>query len=135
MESMRDIKRRIRSVTNTRQITKAMEMVASAKLRRAQERVVASRPYADKMREVIANIAAGTEGNTHPMLAKRDVKRTGYLVITSDRGLAGGYNANVLRHLTRQIEQRHTHSDEYVLFVIGRRGRDFLKRRGYPVIG
>lgn len=135
MESMRDIKRRIRSVTNTRQITKAMEMVASAKLRRAQERVVASRPYADKMREVIAGIAAGARGNTHPMLAKRDVKRTGYLVITSDRGLAGGYNANVLRNVARQIEERHTKSEEYVLFVIGRRGRDFLKRRGYPVIG
>lgn len=135
MESMRDIKRRIRSVTNTRQITKAMEMVASAKLRRAQERVVASRPYADKMREVIASIASGARGNTHPMLEKRDVKRTGYLVITSDRGLAGGYNANVLRNLTRQIESRHDNAEEYVIFVIGRRGRDFLNRRGYPIIG
>lgn len=135
MESMRDIKRRIRSFESNRKITKAMEMVAAAKLRRAQERVVASRPFADKMREVITGIAAGTSDETHPMLAKREVKRTGYLVITSDRGLAGGYNANVLRNLVHQLNDRHTASDEYVLFVIGRRGRDYLKRRDYPLIG
>lgn len=135
MESMRDIKRRIRSFESNRKITKAMEMVAAAKLRRAQERVVASRPYADKMHEVIASIASGTSDETHPMLAKREVKRTGYLVITSDRGLAGGYNANVLRNLVNQLNDRHKTSDEYVLFVIGRRGRDYLKRRDYPIIG
>lgn len=133
MQSMRDIKRRITSFQNNRQITKAMEAVAAAKLRRAQERVVAARPYADKIREVIASIAAGTRNDPHPLFEKRDVKRTGYLVITSDRGLAGGYNANVLRNLVNTINERHESPDEYVLFVIGRRGLDFLKHRNYDV--
>lgn len=135
MESMRDIKRRIRSVQNTRQITKAMEMVAASKLRRAQESVVASRPYANKIREVIGSVAAGTRTFKHPMLQSRDVKRTGYLVITSDLGKAGGFNANVLRNLVQKIKERHASPDEYVLFVIGSKGRDFLKRRDYPIVG
>lgn len=134
MKNKREIKRRIRSVQNTRQITKAMEMVAAAKLRRAQERVESARPYAEKMREVIANIAAGTSAK-HPMLVAREVKKTGYLIITSDRGLAGGFNGNLLRKLVQIVRERHQSPDEYVIFVIGRKGRDFLKRRKYPVIG
>lgn len=133
MESMREIKRRIGSMQNTHKITKAMELVYAAKLRRAQEQAVSSRPYAEKMRDVIASITTNTD-YSHPMLEKRSVKRTGYLVITSDRGLAGGYNANILRHVVQQIEERHASSDEYVLFVIGRKGVDFFKRRNYPVI-
>ncbi|OYD08010.1 ATP synthase F1 subunit gamma [Paludifilum halophilum] len=133
-ENMRDIKRRIRSVQNTKQITKAMEMVAAAKLRRAQEQAESARPYADKMKEVIASVAAGTKGAQHPMLVSRPVQKTGYLVITSDRGLAGGFNANLLRNLVRDIAKRHQSRDEYAIFVVGRKGRDFLKRRGYPII-
>jgi F-type H+-transporting ATPase subunit gamma len=134
VKNKREIKRRIRSVQNTRQITKALEMVDAAKLRRAQERVQAARPYAEKMREVIANIAAGTSAK-HPMLVAREVKKTGYLIITSDRGLAGGFNSNLLRKLVQIVRERHQSPDEYVIFVIGRKGRDFLKRRKYPVIG
>ena len=87
-KGMRDIKRQIKSIQNTKQITKAMEMVAAAKLRRAQEAAQAARPYADKIKEVVASIAAGSEGVKHPMLQKPPVKKTAYLVITSDRGLS-----------------------------------------------
>jgi F-type H+-transporting ATPase subunit gamma len=134
-QSMRDIKRRIRSFEKTKQITKAMKMVAASKLRRAQERAEASRPYAEKMHDVIVNVAKGTKGYKHPMLVSRPVKKTGYLVITSDRGLCGGYNSNLLRKLLATLHERHQSQDEYVIFVIGRKGRDFLKRRGLPVIG
>jgi F-type H+-transporting ATPase subunit gamma len=134
-QSMRDIKRRIRSVENTKQITKAMKMVAAAKLRRAQEQAQAARPYAEKMRDVIVNIAQGTQGYKHPMLVTRPVKKTGYLVITSDRGLCGAYNSNLLRMLLAILKERHQSNEEFVIFVIGRKGRDFLKKRGLPVIG
>lgn len=130
---LREIKGRIKSVQNTRQITKAMKMVAAAKLRRAQERAEAARPYAEKMREVVMSIAAGTSGAKHPMLQSRPVKKTGYVVITSDRGLAGGYNGNVLRMVSRTIDERHKSKDEYTIIVLGRRGRDFFKKRNYSV--
>lgn len=133
-KGMREIKRQIKSVQNTRQITKAMEMVASAKLRKAQERAQASRPYADKLKEVVSSIAEGTQEVTHPMLESRPVKRTAYIVITSDGGLVGGYNANILRRVTDLIQSRHSSKSEYDLFVIGRKGRDYLNRRNYPVI-
>ncbi|CAM4277477.1 ATP synthase F1 subunit gamma [Paenibacillus tarimensis] len=132
-KGMREIKSQIKSTQNTMQITKAMEMVAAAKLRRAQEAAQASSPYADKLKEVVASIAAGTKGVTHPMLQKREIKKTGYLVITSDRGLAGGYNANVLRKLVNTIRQKHKSADEYVLFVIGRKGRDYFRRLNMPI--
>ncbi|MBG9794239.1 ATP F0F1 synthase subunit gamma [Paenibacillus dendritiformis] len=129
-----EIRRQIKSVQSTRQITKAMEMVAAAKLRRAQEKAEAARPYADKLKEVVSSIAAGTQGIQHPMLAKRPVKKTGYLVITSDGGLKGGYNANVLRKVMQVINERHRSADEYALFVIGRKGRDYFRRREMPMV-
>ncbi|MCK9911095.1 F0F1 ATP synthase subunit gamma, partial [Microbacteriaceae bacterium K1510] len=86
---MREIKRRIKSFKNTRQITKALKMMSAAKLRRAQDQAEAARPYAEKIQEVIASIASGTSGSKHPMLQSRPVKKTGYIVITSDRGQAG----------------------------------------------
>lgn len=130
----KEIKRRIKSVTNTRQITKAMKMVAAAKLRRAQETAEQTRPYSEKIKEVVSSIAAGTKDFSHPMLEFRPVKKTGYLVITSDRGLAGGYNANILRLVTNTIKERHQSADEYMIFVIGRKGRDYFKKRNYPVV-
>jgi F-type H+-transporting ATPase subunit gamma len=133
-KGMREIKRKIKSVQNTKQITKAMEMVAAAKLRRAQEAAQNARPYADTLKEVVANIAAGSKGVKHPMLQSRAIKKTGYLIITSDRGLAGGYNANVLRNLIRTIAERHTSTDQYCLFVVGRKGRDYLRRRNLPIV-
>lgn len=117
-----------------KQITKAMEMVAAANLRRAQTAAESARPYADKMREVITNIAAGTKGIKHPMLETREVKRTGYIVFTSDRGLAGGFNANLLRMALNTINSRHRSQDEYRLFVIGRKGKDFFNRRRIEIM-
>lgn len=134
MQGTKAIKNRIRSAKNMQQVTKAMEMVASARLRRCQERAQSSRPYAEKMREVIASVAAGSSGFRHPMLSRREVKKTGYLVITSDRGLAGGYNANLLRLVEGKIRERHQSPEEYVIFVIGRKGADFFRKRSYPVI-
>lgn len=131
---LRDIKRRITSVKNTRQITKAMKMVSAAKLRRAQEKAEAARPFARKIKEVIASIASGTTGSKHPMLQTRPVKKTGYIVITSDRGLAGGYNGNMIRTVVQTIKEKHKSQDEYVIFVIGRKGRDFFRKRNYPII-
>lgn len=133
-KGMREIKRSIKSKQNTKQITKAMEMVAAAKLRRSQEAAEAARPYAEKMKEVIASIAAGTKGVKHPMLQNREVKKTGYLVITSDRGLAGGYNANVLRKVMAVIKENHQSTSEYAVFVIGRKGRDFFRKRNIPIV-
>lgn len=132
--SMRDIKRQIKSVQNTRQITKAMEMVAASKLRKAQEKAEAARPYSQKLKEVVSSIAAGTQDLQHPMLVSRPVKKTAYIVVTSDRGLAGGYNANILRKVTMLLAERHKSKDEYALFVIGRKGRDYLRRREYPIV-
>lgn len=133
-KGMREIKARIKSTQNTMQLTKAMEMVAASKLRRAQQAAQAARPYAAKLKEVVASIAAGTKGVKHPMLQEREIKKTGYLIITSDRGQAGGYNANILRKLMSAIRERHQSPDEYAIFVIGRKGRDYLRRRGIALV-
>lgn len=135
LQGVRDIKRRIKSVQNTKQITKAMKMVAAAKLRRAQERAEASKPYTEKIKEVISSIAKGIDDVNHPMLEVRPVKKTGYIVITADKGLAGGYNANILRLVAKTLKERHQSADEYVIFAVGRKGRDFFKKRDYPLIG
>jgi F-type H+-transporting ATPase subunit gamma len=112
-----------------------MEMVASSKLKRAQEAAVASRPYTDKIKEVVASIASGGGTIKHPMLQSREVKRTAYLVVTSDRGLAGGYNANVLRKVWTELQEKHKSPAEYDIFVIGRKGRDYFKRRDVKLVG
>ncbi|AWB46273.1 F0F1 ATP synthase subunit gamma [Paenibacillus sp. CAA11] len=134
-KGIREIKRQIKSIQNTRQITKAMEMVASAKLRKAQEKAQAARPYEEKLKEVVTSIAAGTQGVSHPMLVSRPVKKTAYIVITSDGGLVGGYNANVLRKVMDTIANNHRSREEYGLFVVGRKGRDYFNRRDLPVVG
>ncbi|TQR21173.1 ATP synthase F1 subunit gamma [Psychrobacillus vulpis] len=134
MASLRDIKSRITSTKKTSQITKAMQMVSASKLNRAEENAKAYVPYMGKIQEVVAAIATGTNDSGHPMLTSRPVKKTAYLVITSDRGLAGAYNSNVLRAVTNAINERHTSSDDYVIFAIGRMGRDFFVKRGSNVI-
>ena len=93
----------------------------------------AARPYTDKIKEVVASIAAERRRIKHPMLQRREIKRTGYLVITSDRGLAGGYNANVLRKVWLAIQENHKSPAEYAIFVIGRKGRDYFKRRNIAI--
>lgn len=134
MASLKDIKTRIGSTKKTKQITKAMEMVSAAKLNRAQQKATAFVPYTEKIREVVESIAAGSEGVSHPMLEERDeVKKTGYIVITSDRGLCGAYNAGLLRETYRLIQERHSSEDEYGLIVLGRVGLEFFKKRNMPV--
>lgn len=133
MASTRDLRRRIRGIKNTQQITKAMKMVAAARLRRAQDRVTMARPYAAKLEEVIASLAKAAGGKSHPMLAKRPVKKVGYVVISSDRGLAGSFDAQVIRQAVNEIEGKS--KDQYTFFTIGRKSRDFFVKRGYPVKG
>lgn len=127
MAGVRDIKRRIRSVSNTQQITKAMKMVAAAKLRKTQEAVVASRPYARKLEEVLGRIVASSEENAHPLMVKRPVKSVCVILMTADRGLAGGFNANLIRKAIS--ESARFEGVEIKYMAMGRRGRDFLKRR------
>lgn len=133
-KGMREIKRQIKSIQNMKQITKAMEMVAASKLKRAQNSAESARPYAEKLKEMVSSIAASTRDIEHPLLQARKVKKTGYLVITSDRGLAGGYNANLLRKVMQIIRERHSSPEEYSILVVGRKGKDYFKRRNIPVI-
>ncbi|MEC1867560.1 ATP synthase F1 subunit gamma [Bacillus paralicheniformis] len=133
MASLRDIKSRITSNKKTSQITKAQQMVSASKLNRAESKAKSFVPYMEKMQEVVADIALGYTG-THPMMSSRPVKRTGYLVITSDRGLAGAFNANVLRKAYQKIQEHHQSKDEYAVIAIGKMGREFFKKRGIPVI-
>ncbi|NHM30085.1 ATP synthase F1 subunit gamma [Neobacillus terrae] len=134
MASLRDIKSKITSTKKTSQITKAMEMVSAAKWNRGVMNAKAFVPYMEKIQEVTAAIAMGSKGIAHPMLQSRQVKKTGYLVITSDRGLAGAYNSNVLRRVFQTIQERHKSNDEFAIIAIGRVGRDFFSKRGMNVV-
>ncbi|OEU69053.1 MAG: F0F1 ATP synthase subunit gamma [Desulfuromonadales bacterium C00003093] len=129
MPSLKDIKKRIGSVKNTQQITKAMKMVAAAKLRRAQEAAVSARPYAEKLQAVLSNLAKREEADAHPLLSKRGTGRALVVLMTADRGLCGGFNANVSKAAERFIHANEQGFDELDLMIIGRKGRDFLKNR------
>ncbi len=131
MAGIRDIRRRIRAVRNMQQITKAMKMVAASKLRRSQEKVIAARPYAVQLQEVLARLAAAGVDLSHPLLERRPVTRTGFIVLTADRGLCGGFNANMIR-MTRGLLAEQT--AEVALVPVGRKGRDFFRRRGVPIL-
>ena len=135
MPSLRDIKRKITSVKKTQQITKAMKMVAAAKLRRAQDRVIAARPYSRKMLAVIANLAARVERAQHPLLAKREPKQVKLLVLTSDRGLCGAYNTNILRKAVETVQQLKAEGKDVKVNVVGRKGRDFFRKRSAYTLG
>lgn len=134
MASLKEIKTRIGSTKKTKQITKAMEMVSASKLNRAQGRAESFQPYTDKIQEVVASIAAGSEDVPHPMLTDRaEVKKTGYIVITAEKGLCGAYNSGLLRETMKTINKRHKSTDEYGIIVMGRMGRDFFKKRNMPI--
>jgi F-type H+-transporting ATPase subunit gamma len=126
-----DIRRRIRSVKNTQQITKAMKMVAAAKLRRAQDRMYSARPYAGALREVLASIAARVEEIDHPLLRERPENKILLLVVTADKGLAGAFNSNVIRAAQNAIRERNWQNLE--LLPIGRKANDFFRRRSIPL--
>jgi len=133
MPTLRDIKRRIRAVTNTRQITKAMKMVAAAKLRRAQTRMIELRPYADKMHAVLRNLAKGAESGMHPLLAVRPRKTIEVLVISSDRGLCGAFNSNIQKAMTRHVAELQKEGFQVLLSAIGKKTVEYLKRRNVPL--
>lgn len=125
MASMRDIKRRIKSVNSTQQITNAMYLVASSKLNKARNRLEDTRPFFNETRKVIANIVNGSSGISHPFLEKRDVKSTAVIVITGDRGLCGGYNANVNKIAMTAIKNKE--NDKVI--AVGGKGKEFFKSR------
>jgi len=133
MPSLKDIRKRITSVKSTQQITKAMKMVAAAKLRRAQEAVIQARPYADKVHEVIGSLSTRVDPGRHPLLVKREVKKLEILVITSDRGLCGGYNQNIIREVMHLLEEKMDDAETIQLNIIGRKGLDYFKRRDYSI--
>ncbi len=132
MASLKVLRRRIRSVTSTRQITKAMEMVAAAKLRRAQARALATRPYAIQLTGMLESLAAVAREQELPLFATREVKRTALVLISSNRGLCGGFNTNLFRAAEERL--RAAEPGSLALVVVGRKGRDFFRRRTWPVL-
>ena len=133
MPSLRDIKRRIRGIRSTAQITKAMELVAASRMRRAQQRVLAARPYAETMRQLISELAsAGAGGDSlHPLLVQRPVDTVGIVLITTDRGLCGALNTNTIRRGSELVLEQ---AEDVQLLTIGRKGQDFMARRGYKIL-
>ena len=137
MPSLIDIRRRVRSIRNTQQITKAMKMISAARLRKAQERALAARPYGKMLREILANVAAAASQNQdaggHPLLAVRPENKILVVVVTADRGLAGGFNANLLK-LAQRFVTEHKNA-ELSFELIGRKGRDYFRKRGGRISG
>src|SRR5882724_6574140 len=138
MPSLIDIRRRIRSVKNTQQITKAMKMVSAAKLRRAQDRVIAARPYATLLRQMLANVVAAVQADeeavSNPLLVVRPEKRIELLLITGEKGLAGAFNANIIKASVKFA--REEHPDAVISYaLIGRKGRDYYRKRNVVVAG
>lgn len=129
MPTLRDIKRRIKAVESTSKITKAMKMVAAAKFRKAQQRMFEMRPYADKMNSVLSNLAGVAEGDIHPLLEARPRKTVEVLVITSDRGLCGAFNTNILKAASRHVNELKQEGFDVTISSVGRKARDYYKRR------
>jgi F-type H+-transporting ATPase subunit gamma len=129
MPSLKAIRKRIASVKNTKKITAAMKLVAGARLRRAQEAIWAARPYAQRMQEVIGELAARAGAESHPLLALRDEKRVALILISSDRGLCGGFNSNIARRTERFMIDNSDKFAEINLHIVGKKGRDYFKRR------
>ncbi len=132
MASLKDIKRRIKSVKNTQQITKAMKMVSAAKLKKAQDEIVAARPYAEKLLGLITSLASKTSPDSHPLLAATGGNRLGVILFTSDRGLCGGFNTQLLRTIERFLRERS--GSEISLYLVGKRGAEYFKRRSITIV-
>ena len=128
MANLKEIRRRIGSVKSTQKITRAMQMVAAAKLRRAQQSIEKARPYSLKLRDTIANLAARTDHSRHPLLAGHEEKRTAYMVVTGEKGLCGSFNSNIIR----QAETVTRDSDQMIL--VGKKGVEYFGKRGYNII-
>src|SRR5687767_2489951 len=131
MATLKAVRTRIASVKSTQKITRAMKLVAAAKLRRAQDAIIAARPYASALAEAVSEVAARAGDDAHPMLQQREGKRIAVVVVTSDRGLCGGFNTNLCRATPRFVEERiqSKASDDVQVDVVGRKGRDYFRRR------
>ncbi len=134
MAAGKDIRNQIGSIKSTQKITSAMEMVAASKMRKAQERMRATRPYAEKMRQVIGHISKSNKDYVHPFMREREVKRVGYIVISSDRGLCGGLNGNAFKLLVREMKQWKQEGVEIDLCAIGQKGASFFRSYGGNVV-
>ncbi len=130
----KEIRNQIGSIKSTQKITSAMEMVAASKMRKAQERMQATRPYAEKMRQVIGHVAKANQDYRHPFMEERDVKRVGYIVVSSDRGLCGGLNGNVFKLLVREMREWKNKGVETDLCAIGQKGASFFRNYGGNVV-
>ncbi|HRD69947.1 MAG TPA: F0F1 ATP synthase subunit gamma [Legionella sp.] len=135
MAGAKEIRTKISSINKTRKITRAMEMVAASKMRKTQERMRASKPYANKIYEVVKHIARANSEYRHPFIMEREINRIGIIVVTTDRGLCGGLNANLLRETIRNMRQWKEQGKEIDVAVIGRKGQAFFKRVGGSVLG
>jgi len=129
MATLRDIKRRIKAVQSTSKITKAMKMVAAAKFRKAQQRMYEMRPYAERMNTILSSLAVGAEAEAHPLLAVRPRKNIEILVLTSDRGLCGAFNTNILKAAAKHVTELKKEGFEVTITTVGRKARDYYKRR------
>ena len=134
MANLRDIRKRVRSVKNTQQITRAMKMVAAAKLRRAQEAALASRPYAHKLGEVLAALSARADTSAHPLFQRPDSEVTALVVVTADRGLCGGFNTNLCKAASEAFHKLESAGRKPTLYLVGRKGRDYFRRRRFPIL-
>ncbi|UOD34914.1 ATP synthase F1 subunit gamma [Deferribacteraceae bacterium V6Fe1] len=133
MAGMRDIKRKIKSVKNTQKITKAMKMVSAAKMRKAQEAMIATKPYALNIRNVVNNIGARVSEEVHPFLQKKEtVNSIGLVVVTSDRGLCGGFNSNLIKKVIAFIKENSSKTIKF--YFVGRKAYDFFKKRDYEIL-
>jgi F-type H+-transporting ATPase subunit gamma len=137
MPSLKAIRTRIASVKSTQKITRAMKLVAAARLRRAQDAIIGARPYANALQEAVAEVAVRAGAESHPLLDQRPVKKIGLVVLTSDRGLAGGFNANIFRGVQRFVVEQSTVPEPpaIAIYVVGKKGRDFFRRRKNSVVG
>lgn len=133
MPSLQSLRRKIASVKNTQKITKAMKMVAAAKLKRAQDRILSSRPYAHQLRDVVRHLAERASPISHPLLRRREGHKTELLVITSDRGLCGAFNANILRQATEFLKEHSEQGEQVSVSPAGRKGCDFFRRRTWTI--
>ena len=135
MAAAKEIRTKIKSIRNTQKITRAMEMVAASKMRRAMDRMAAARPYADKMRNVIAHLARASTEYRHPFTHEREARRVAFIIISTDRGLCGGLNANMFRAVVRSLQEWADRNVEIDACTIGSKGGQFFKRIGLQIVG
>ncbi|MGD9852014.1 MAG: ATP synthase F1 subunit gamma [Nitrospirales bacterium] len=133
MPSLQSLRRKIASVKNTQKITKAMKMVAAAKLKRAQDRILSARPYAHKLRDVMGNLSSRVNRDSHPLFKRRDGKKIELVVVTSDRGLCGAFNTNILRRAVEFLEQQSKQGQQVSVSLVGRKSIDFFRRRNWTI--